>query len=412
MKILYLTQNYVPLSDGGLYPDLINALKEKGHEVTMVAGDCSVKKTSFQNIDGIDTLRVKIGRQFGVNFIKKGLVLIAIPGKFNRAIRKHLKGPYDLILYATPPITLEKTIAFAKRRYKAKTYLMLKDIFPQNAFDLDIMKENGFIASYFKKREKKLYKISDKIGCMSPKNMNFLAERDYSLLEKVELFPNTIAPCGNPDIPANDFIKEIDLPEDKTIFLYGGNLGKPQGVELLLGAISELKDYDKAYFVVAGKGMELNKVKGALNNAPNATFLDFMSKENFDNLTAQCDVGLVLLDYRFTIPNFPSRILSYLNYSKPVIAATDIHTDIKELVEEDAKCGKWVHSKFMPDFIEAIKDMCENQDRKTLGANGRKYLLEHFDVSVSVEKLESFMKAESRPDGNCENETLAEVGNV
>ena len=156
MKILYLTQHYIPLSEGGLYPDLINSLKSKGHDITMVAGDFNIKKTVFQNIDGIDTLRVKIGKQFGVNFIKKGLVFISIPGKFNKAIKKHLKGPFDLILYATPPITLEKTIAFLKRRYKAKTYLMLKDIFPQNAFDLKIMKEKGIISNYFKKVEKKL----------------------------------------------------------------------------------------------------------------------------------------------------------------------------------------------------------------------------------------------------------------
>ena len=60
-------------------------------------------------------------------------------------------------------------------------------------------------------------------------------------------------------------------------------------------------------------------------------------------LANSCDVGLIFLDKRFTIPNFPSRLLSYMQASMPVLAATDVNTDIGKVIEEgesDIGCEK------------------------------------------------------------------------
>jgi len=37
---------------------------------------------------------------------------------------------------------------------------------------------------------------------------------------------------------------------------------------------------------------------------------------------------MIFLDYRFQIPNFPSRLLSYMAAGMPVIVATDPNTDM------------------------------------------------------------------------------------
>ena len=98
---------------------------------------------------------------------------------------------FDLILYSTPPITFYKAIEYVKKRDGAKTYLLLKDIFPQNAVDLGMMSKTGLkglIYKYFRKKEKKLYAISDKIGCMSQANVDYVLKHNHQQLYLLSLY--------------------------------------------------------------------------------------------------------------------------------------------------------------------------------------------------------------------------------
>lgn len=107
--------------------------------------------------------------------------MLSLKGKMKGAINKYLKNKhFDLVVYFTPPITFAGVVKYCKKKFHCKSYLMLKDIFPQNAIDLNMLKTTGLkgiIYKYFKAEEKKLYTISDKIGCMSEMNMSYLLEK-------------------------------------------------------------------------------------------------------------------------------------------------------------------------------------------------------------------------------------------
>src|SRR5699024_9539288 len=121
---------------------------------------------------------------------------INIGRQLKKNISKYFKDiKFDLILYSTPPITFVSVIEYLKKRDAAKTYLLLKDIFPQNAIDLEMFGKNGIIYKYFRMLEKKLYKVSDKIGVMSKANLEYLIDKNEFLDEsKIEICPNTITP--------------------------------------------------------------------------------------------------------------------------------------------------------------------------------------------------------------------------
>ena len=75
--------------------------------------------------------------------------------QYLRAINKYWRYvKFDLILYSTPPITFNKVICTLKKRWQAKTYLMLKDIFPQNAVDLELFSKNSIVYKLFRKKRK------------------------------------------------------------------------------------------------------------------------------------------------------------------------------------------------------------------------------------------------------------------
>lgn len=346
MKVLFLTMVKISsFKDRGIYTDLLRKFHEEGHEVFAV---CPIerrekKKTSIRKEKEGTILNVKTFNLQKTNIVEKGLGTLAIEYQFLSAIKKHFsKEKFDLVVYSTPPITFSKVINFIKKRDNAYSYLLLKDIFPQNAVDMKMLKENGILHKMFLDKEQTLYAISDTIGCMSEANKNYILKHNPSInSSKVEINPNSVQPIDfNQNLVEKKTIRlKYNLPIDKKIFVYGGNLGKPQGLDFLLETILSATDKN-VFFLIVGSGTEYDRIgKWFVEIKPkNALLVPGLAKEDYDLLLNACDVGLIFLHKDFTIPNFPSRLLSYLEMKMPIIAATDMNTDIGTVIEEN-KCG-------------------------------------------------------------------------
>ena len=376
----------------GIFTDLLREFKKNDHCVYVVcANERKLKRnTELTEESGINMLRVKTGNVTQVNMIEKGISTLLVKHQFKRAIQKYFKSvKFDLVLYSTPPITLADVVQYVKKRDGAKTYLMLKDIFPQNAVDIEIMKEKGFIYKHFRKVEKNLYKVSDYIGCMSPGNRVYLLHHNPEIpSDIVEICPNSISPIS---IEKNEHEiievrKKYNIPLDKTIFIYGGNLGKPQGIDYLIECLRANTTNDNIFFLIAGSGTEFNKLKNYFDREKpgNATLLHKLTKLDYEILANSCDVGLIFLDNRFTIPNFPSRILSYMQASVPVLATTDANTDLGQIIK-DGNFGLWCESNDVNEFNKKVKQLCNSELRKQMGVNARQYLENYYTSRHSYE---------------------------
>lgn len=388
MKILYISTVF-PKKDSTIYTDLAEELVSNGHEVTVVVSNGKSKETELSVERSCKVLRVKTGDIYNVSYIKKGISILTLNFFLKKAIKKFLKNEsYDFILFESPPITLYKTVSFLKKIYKIKSFLMLKDIFPQNAVDMEIIKKNSLIYKIFRYKEKKLYKIADYIGCMSKGNLEYIFKHNKLDTNKLLIFPNTKKIKFMKEFKNNEIKRKYGLPENKVIFIFGGNMGKPQGLNFLANSIKELNNYDKAFFLLIGRGSEKDRIKEILLNNNNYKILENIPRNDYEKIVKCCDVGIISLDNRFTIPNYPSRILSYMEASIPVLCATDKNTDFKELIKK-SKCGLWCESKDITQFILNIKRLCEDdQLRKSMGKSGRKYLIKYFDIRYSVKILE------------------------
>lgn len=385
MNILFLSLcEYESINDRDIYTDLLREFKKDNHKVYLVS---PVEKKKNQETKLIDEgtskiLRVKIGNIFNTNVIEKGLSTILIESQMLKAIKRYFSSvKFDLVLYSTPPITFGKVVEFIKQRDNAKTYLLLKDIFPQNAVDLNMLSEKSLIYYYFREKEKKLYLYSDYIGCMSQANVDYVIKHNTEIdASKVEVCPNSITICKKEEIHKIELRKKYDLPVDKLIFIYGGNLGKPQCVDFIIDCLKLNENLEDRYFLICGKGTDFNKLKEYINiNKPNnIKVINGLPKNEYDELVQACDIGLIFLDKCFTIPNFPSRLLSYMEYSKPVIACTDKNTDIGTVIEE-AGMGYWCESndanKVKSLFDDAVAAGLQIDE---MGKNAYQYLLNNY----------------------------------
>lgn len=174
MNVLFLSLAPIAsLEDRGIYPDLLRIFVKNGHFVRIISVQPD-RATYDDRREGYAVLHVQTPQMQKVGLLKKGIASLQIGPNIRRALDRHCRNErYDLILMATPPITLVGVVAYIKKRDGAKFYLLLKDIWPQGIADLGAISQSGPVYRYFRAKEKKLYALADQIGCMSPANVKY-----------------------------------------------------------------------------------------------------------------------------------------------------------------------------------------------------------------------------------------------
>jgi len=408
MNVIFLTM--APIRDikvREIYPDLLRKFVAKGDNVFVVSPrerrmglETNEKREGQVSYLGVKTMNLQ-----KTSVIEKGIGQVLVSSQFKKAIKKHWGNvKFDLILYATPPITLQGVVAYLKKKNpQAMSYLMLKDIFPQNALDIGMMTTTGvkgILYRHFRKQEKKLYALSDYIGCMSPANVDYVLKHNQEIpADRVEVAPNSFELQEKPIEEGQEraewyyIRKKYKLPTDIPVFIYGGNIGRPQGILYLIQCLDALKGRKDCHFVIVGNGTEYHLLQewyDNVNDNRNVTVMKGLPKEDYDMLVKNCDVGLIFLDYRFTIPNYPSRLLSYLENKMPVVCATDVNTDIGKIAEENGY-GYWCESVKPEDFT-ALVDKMLTSDRKAMGERGYEFLKENYTVENTYNAIVKHLK--------------------
>lgn len=398
MNILFLTiGRFASIEAHSIYADLLRCFRDHGHEIYTITPyeKKTGKKTELVHEKGAHILHVETGNVTGANnLISKGLAQVSLESTFIKAIKKYFSDvKFDLVMYSTPPITFAKAVEFVMKRDGAKSYLLLKDIFPQNAVDLGMMTESGpkgFIYKYFRRKEKRLYALSDYIGCMSEANVKYVIEHNPEVdPKKVEVCPNSVEVIDQSvdEATKRQLREKYGIPQEKKVFIYGGNLGKPQGIPFLIECLRKVQSIEGAYFLIIGSGNEYGKLQSFVEQEKpaNVKLLSLLPKEDYDSMVGACDVGLIFLDHRFTIPNYPSRLLAYMQAKLPVLASTDPNTDIGKIIV-DGGFGWWCESDDSEGFCSMAQEAV-NTDCSILGEKAFSVLNERYTVESAYRTI-------------------------
>ena len=114
-------------------------------------------------------------------------------------------------------------------------------------------------------------------------------------------------------------------------------------MEFLLELAKEYKERDNIVFLIIGRGAQKQKIVNLIKSEKilNVIVKDFILRNEYYNLIKQCDIGLINLSRKFTIPNTPSKTTDYFEAGIPILASTDRNTDYKGLLTKKAKAGLW-----------------------------------------------------------------------
>jgi glycosyltransferase len=391
MNILFIFSRHSKKKDDStLTKDLANEFLRNGHNVTVVTmlEKKENEETQLNIENGCKVLRVKTGNYFNVESkIEKVLTILTLFKKMKNGIFKYLKNEkYDLIITHTPFVSTDKLIKPIKDYFKCPTYLILWDIFPQNAKDIGII-NNKFIFNYFKNKEKKMLQIYDRIFCMSEGNVEYILKNyPYIDKQKVELLRNwaKIIPLLN--INKEELKEKMGFKPNSFTALFGGNMGKPQKLENILYLAEKCKEIKEINFLLIGNGSEKNRIKelARVRKIDNISFREQVSREEYEKLAYSCDIGLVSLDDRFTVPNFPSKTTDYFKIKLPIFAILDECSakDYGNFLKNKVKAGEFILGKNIDKEYQKFIDLYLNKaKREEMGNNGRKFYEQFLDVN-------------------------------
>ena len=378
-----------------LYSNLMLEFSKRGHEVFVIAADDEGKESKITEESGLKILRVPSLKLYGTGNILKGLSNLLLPYLYKRALKKHkIQLDFDVIIMPTPPITLIDVAFWLKKKSKGKMYLILRDIFPQNAVDLKMMKPNSFIHSFFRKKEIKLYETCDGIGCMSPANVEYVKEHNpYLEHSKLHLLPNWADLQEIKEVDAEATKAKYGL-KGKCVAIFGGNMGLPQKLENIIDLAKNCREIDDLVFFLVGRGTEQGRIIKLVSDLKltNVIIKDHLPKKEYNDILQLSDIGLISLSEDFTIPNYPSKVLAYYQFKKPVLASVDVNTDFGKM-QEEIGCGLWSEAGNTMTLKENLLKLYKNKElRDEMGQRGHDHMVEHLTPAHAFETVYANIK--------------------
>ena len=360
MNVLIVTDTYPPLRTSGAQQiyDLGQAFIQEGHQVSIVTPEPNqTQGIDIQTQEGVQVVRVKCFQTKDVNYIQRTVAELINPF----VIWRHLKSSTQMInqkiegvIWYSPSIFWGPLVKRLKAHYQCKSYLILRDIFPDWALDLGIIKK-GPVFWFLKAVEKFQYQQADRIGVQTPNSLTYFVKQHPNLKDKCEVLwiwigESKVKPCS------------IDLSQTslsgRSIFVYAGNMGVAQNMDCLIDLASELKDRQDIGFVFVGRGSEVARLRRRVadEGLVNTLFFDEIDSDEIPALYAQCKAGILTLDQSHTTHNIPGKLLTYLRSGLPILATVNPGNDLLDLLAHQ-QVGVGIDSSQLPEVLQAFNQL-------------------------------------------------------
>ena len=393
MKIAIVSNEFPPLMSSGAVQirDLATELSYNGHDVTIITATYGLKKAhSIEQTPGYTILRISAYRSKDVGFLRRTLSEIFTPLKMVKEIKKLpiINNKWDGIIWYSPTIFLGPVARFLKKSSNCRGYLIVRDIFPKWAVDTGLINK-GIPYRILQLFEKYQYRIADIIGVQTKGNLQYFSEWEKRPYNKLEVLHNWLSHRG--DKPSSICIETSKL-RGRKIFVYAGNMGLAQGMEVLFKLALSLSDRKDIGFLFVGRGSEMERFSQDLTfkSADNILFYDQIHADEIPSLFNQCHVGMLSLDIRHTTHNIPGKFLSYLSSGLPVLASVNPGNDIVDLIIKNDTGRVITDAKVssLTDAANEIANVIEIND-KSFSENCKNLSFELFRPAIAAAQIET-----------------------
>jgi glycosyltransferase involved in cell wall biosynthesis len=389
-SIAVIADSYYPArtSAATQLKDLAIEFSKQGISTLVIIPDSVlVKAWKLEVLNGVRVLRLRSPKTKDVGYIRRTAAEFFMPYYMwiCYSMSPFSSEKLDGVIWYSPTIFWAPFVKRLKRNSSCRGYLILRDIFPEWALDLGLMKR-GLAYRFFKWIEASQYKIADTIGVQSANNIQYLKNWPPYNLKNIEILQNWLSE-SSPRI-CSISVGDTFLAGRK-IFVYAGNMGVAQGIGIVLDLAESLLKREDIGFLMVGRGCEYGGLKRqALNRRlNNILFFDEIDSAEIPALYRQCSVGMVILDPRHRTHNIPGKFLSYMQSGLPVIAKINPGNDLVDLINKTQVGYAYIGSSVeeLRDIAEALVDKLMVADRIDLRC--KNLAKELFSTEVAVKQI-------------------------
>lgn len=395
MQIVVISDAYPPMKTSGAVQirDLVSEFVNQGHEVTVLLPDSSISSNwHIEKSEGIDILRLKAPKTKDVSYIRRAIGEYLLSYFMFRNLKKSpLKDrAWHGLVWYSPSIFFGKLVRKIKSESQCPSYLVLRDIFPEWAVDMGLL-NRGLIYSYFKKVERGQYLQADTIGVQTPSVLNYFEKHQDGLSASIEVLNNWLSDPIT--VPCKINVNETSLAGRK-LFVYTGNIGVAQGMDILIDLAAELNDDKSVGFIFVGRGSAVAHVKqrAVSYQLSNILFFDEIDPVEIPSLLSQCHIGLIALDPRHKNDNIPGKFLAYMQAGLPVLATINPNSDLEKLIHEKG-VGEVITDNSLASLTEKARKMLKGSE---INARPDKLCqdlaVSQFSSSAAVKQIVSSLK--------------------
>jgi glycosyltransferase involved in cell wall biosynthesis len=390
VRIALIADAYPPLRTSGAVQmrDLAQEFVLQGHEVTVIVPSMGRSKPwSVEMLRGVQVLRLAALPTKGAGYVRRTISEMLLSFAMLLGIRKSPLRfvQWQAAVWYSPSIFLGPLIGALKRSSNCRSYLVLRDIFPEWAVDMGILRK-GLVYRFFKLVERYQYSVADIVGVQSAANLGYLTEWARKPGRRLEVLHNWLASAPN----VGSAISVANTPlSGRTIFIYAGNMGIAQGMDIVLGLAERLRYRRDIGFMFVGRGSEVPRLKAFAKRCAldNVAFHDEVDPREIPGLLAQCHFGIVALDPRHKTHNVPGKFLAYMQAGLPVLARVNAGNDLAELIEKE-HVGRVYVGESLDSFQALALELCDDTvAREGISLNARSLAQGSFSVTAAVRQI-------------------------
>jgi glycosyltransferase involved in cell wall biosynthesis len=395
MKIALIADTFPPLRNSGAVQlrDLSLEFIKQGHDLTVIL-PTGLQENSYvlEYFNGIRIIRLRTLITKDIGYYKRTFNEMIMPFLMIWQLRKSpvSREKWDGVIFYSPSIFLAPVAKYIKNKSSCKCYLIIRDIFPEWALDIGLMKR-GLPYLFFKAVALYQYSVADIIGVQTSGNLAYFDHWQKKDNRKLEVLDNWLGPYTN--IPCTIAVNKTKLAGRK-IFVYAGNMGVAQGMDIFIDLAQKLRNRSDLGFLFVGRGSELHKLmlRVAELNLNNTIFFDEINPDQIPDLYCQCTAGIVALNPDHKTHNIPGKFITYMQSGLPVLANLNAGNDLAELIRVN-NVGQVCESNKIDELVystESLINQIENDDKIF---NRCKNLFEtKFSSELAVRKIITSLK--------------------
>lgn len=362
MRIALVADTFPPLRTSGAVQlrDLSREIVRQGHcLVVMLPDPNQLASWQLDDVDGVQVLRLRTLRMKDVGYVRRTIAEFLMPYFMRHNLQKSplINERWDGVVWYAPSIFHGPFIRFLKIGSACRSYLIVRDIFPEWAVDMGLM-GRWLPYRFFDAIARYQYSVADVIGVQTPGNCGYFKKWLRKPGRTLEVLQNWL---GKPaQLRCSIQVNETHLAGRK-VFVYAGNMGVAQGMEILLKLTERLEARNDVGFLFVGRGSEAQRLKttAQARDLSNVLFFDEIHPDEIPSLYAQCAVGIVALDTRHKSHNIPGKFLTYMQSGLPVLANINPGNDLAALIRAE-RVGEVCESNRLDELVELAETLLKH----------------------------------------------------